>query len=141
MGVVATGKPAAAAVSSQAGVSGGTTSAGSGLQDCYSVQKQVAREVDICGDFPVVSECHGTISYGIGPYAASADCGVHLAGSPGLRYTLTFEDFETEAEIDFLYVYAGASINSPLLGAFTGKASPPSLTSFGPDLFPPLHIQ
>jgi hypothetical protein len=52
-----------------------------------------------------------------------------------VRYTLTFQEFETEAEVDFLYVYAGSSVDSPLLGAFTGKALPPSLTSSGHDLY------
>jgi hypothetical protein len=136
MGVVATGKPAAVAVSSIAPGSGATNYTGS--PECSSTQAQIAREVDICCDFPILSDCHGTISDGIGPYTTSADCGVHLAGSPRLQYTLTFEEFETEAEVDFLYVYAGASADSPLLGAFTGKALPPSLTSSGPDLY--LHF-
>jgi hypothetical protein len=134
IGVVATGKPAAATVSSRAPGSGGTSSIG-GSEECGSSQLQTARAVDICGDFPVVSDCQGTVSDGIGPYTASADCRVHLEGSPGLRYTLTFEEFDTEAEVDFLYVYAGASTDSPLLGTFTGKELPPSLTSAGPDLY------
>ena len=100
-----------------------------------STQAQAAREIDICGYFSMVSDCHGTVSDGIGTYTASANCGVHLAGSPGVRYTLNFKEFEMEAEVDFLYVYAGASSDTPLLGSFTGNELPPSVASSGADLY------
>jgi hypothetical protein len=133
MDVVDTGNPDVAAVSSKA--PGGGATSGGRLEECNSTQAWELREVDICGDFSKVSDCHGTVSDGIGSYAALADCGVQLAGPPGVRYTLTFEEFEMESNVDFLYVYDGTSADTPLLRTFTGNGLPPSLTSPGPDLY------
>jgi hypothetical protein len=133
MGVVVTGMPAAATISSQ---SPRNSSANSGVDsECSSTQRQEAREVDICGDFVSVSECYGTISDGIGPYAESADCAVRLAGSVGSQHVLSFNEFELEAGVDFLRVFDGADGSAPLMGSLSGTELPATLTSSGPDLY------
>jgi hypothetical protein len=45
--------------------------------------------------------------------------------------TLTFTSFNTEAYSDFVRVYNGSTISSPLLGEFSGNSLPPVLTSSG----------
>ena len=59
------------------------------------------RQLDICGEITTVSDCSGVISDGIGPYADSLDCGVRLNGYIGSTYTLTFDEFETQQDVDF----------------------------------------
>jgi hypothetical protein len=133
MGVLNTGEPAAAVVSIQApNVDGGNST---GASDCSSAQAQQMREVDICGDLQLVSDCHGTVSDGIGPYAKSADCAVRLAGFVGGRYALTFEEFELEEGADFVRIFDGADGSASLVGTFSGKKPPAALTSSGPDLY------
>eukprot|EP01051_Picozoa_sp_SAG22_P000947 SAG22_NODE_31_length_27697_cov_7.384376_18_plen_368_part_00 len=61
----------------------------------------------------------------------SADCGLRLQGYRGGRYTLTFEEFDTEAAVDFLSVFDGSSDAAPLLGRFSGAELPSALTSLG----------
>jgi hypothetical protein len=101
---------------------------------------EAARAVDICGEFPVVSECHGTISDGIGPYTKSADCEVRLAGFVGGRYMLAFEEFELEAGVDFVSVFDGEDRNTPPLGEFSGKELPVPLTSSSASTLPSLAV-
>ncbi|MCB0479598.1 MAG: N-acetylmuramoyl-L-alanine amidase [Crocinitomicaceae bacterium] len=48
--------------------------------------------------------------------------------------TLTFSTFETELDWDYLYIYDGNSINSPLIGVYTGTNSPGTITSSGGSL-------
>jgi hypothetical protein len=118
MGVATTGEPTAVTVSSQA-LGRGSTESGSG-SECGSTRVQETRNVDICSNFVPVSDCHGTISDGIGSYAAQTDCAVRLAGLAGTQYTLIFDEFDLEAGVDFLRVYDGADETAPLLGAFSG---------------------
>lgn len=61
----------------------------------------------------------------------SADCGLRLQGYRGGKYTLTFEEFDTESGVDFLSVFDGSSDAAPLLGRYSGAARPPTLTSSG----------
>ena len=64
----------------------------------------------------------------------SANCGLRLKGYRGGYYTLNFEEFDTETDVDFLSVFDGSSDTSPLLGRFSGAELPPSLTSSGEHL-------
>ncbi|MCU0325203.1 MAG: choice-of-anchor A family protein, partial [Spirosomaceae bacterium] len=47
----------------------------------------------------------------------------------GKNQRLTFTSFALENNADFLYVYDGPSVNSPLIGAFTGTSIPSTITS------------
>jgi hypothetical protein len=64
-------------------------------------------------------------------YKDSLDCDITLnPGSPDKNIKITFTEFETEQESDFLYVYSGTSpIAANLLGKFSGSILPPSFTS------------
>eukprot|EP01051_Picozoa_sp_SAG22_P006421 SAG22_NODE_420_length_10739_cov_7.090320_7_plen_185_part_00 len=71
----------------------------------------------------------------LGLHDSSAECGLRLQGYRGARYTLTFEEFDTEAGNDVLAIYDGSTDAAPLLGRFSGAALPPSLTSAEPNLY------
>ena len=45
--------------------------------------------------------------------------------------TINFDQFSIEQDWDYIYVYDGNSLSDPLLGVYTGTASPGSLTSSG----------
>ena len=46
------------------------------------------------------------------------------AQQPNQTITLTFTSFNTECSFDFLFIYDGASYNSPVIGTFTGNSLP-----------------
>lgn len=47
----------------------------------------------------------------------------------GSSVNVNFTAFDVEEDYDYLYVYNGSTVSSPLLGKYTGNALPPSLTS------------
>ncbi len=53
--------------------------------------------------------------------------------NPNQDIIVTFNNFNTEADYDFLYVYDGPSINSPLIGTYSGTTVPGMLTSTAAD--------
>eukprot|EP01051_Picozoa_sp_SAG22_P000973 SAG22_NODE_33_length_27588_cov_104.174652_4_plen_1217_part_00 len=115
---------------------GNGTSGGPMLQPCSQSEETAhTREVDICSDLNAIESCNGILSDGVGSYPGSADCGLRLQSYRGGHYTLTFEEFETEAGRDWLRIYDGASIASPMLGEFSGNALPARFVSRGPELY------
>lgn len=48
--------------------------------------------------------------------------------------TLTFNSFNVEQDWDYMFIYDGNSVNSPLLGVYTGTNSPGTITSSGGSL-------
>jgi N-acetyl-anhydromuramyl-L-alanine amidase AmpD len=48
--------------------------------------------------------------------------------------TLTFSAFDLETNWDYLFIYDGATVNSPLIGRFTGNTLPGTITSSGGSL-------
>ncbi len=48
--------------------------------------------------------------------------------------TLTFTSFDLEANWDYMYIYNGNSVFSPLIGVYTGTTSPATITSTGGSL-------
>ena len=91
-------------------------------------------ELDICVKFDAVTECHGSISDGRGPYGVQMDCAVHLQSFIGSTYTLRFESFQTAAG-DVLFVHDGPDASAPLLAQFSGSTLPPTVTSSTPHMF------
>ncbi|KAK6618955.1 hypothetical protein RUM44_003336 [Polyplax serrata] len=51
------------------------------------------------------------------------------AQSKDYYITLTFQSMETECSYDYLFVYDGDTVKSPLLGSFSGKTKPQQITS------------
>eukprot|EP01046_Picozoa_sp_COSAG06_P007074 COSAG06_NODE_340_length_17187_cov_578.135475_2_plen_478_part_00 len=114
--------------------------AGSDAQrGCVSDTAAATQQLDICGEITKVSECRGEIRDGTGPYADSLDCGLRLEGFIGSTYTLTFDEFETEAAVDFLRVYDGPSADAPLVAELSGKAIPAPIVSTGRTLYLHFH--
>lgn len=48
--------------------------------------------------------------------------------------TLNFSQFDLESNWDYLYIYDGNSLSSPLIGTYTGTTSPGTITSSGGSL-------
>jgi hypothetical protein len=100
------------------------------IKYCSQVQVPAAtREIDICSDESELEDYNGVVRDMIGRYVRSAHCAVRLSGYRGGVYRLTFTEFSTELDADFLAVYDGASDAAPLLGRFSGSSLPNSLTS------------
>jgi hypothetical protein len=89
---------------------------------------------------PPATACSGTvqlavstapIGIGDGPddYAVSTSCAwIVLASGP---ITVSFSEFGTEANVDFVKLYDGTASSAPLLGSFAGTAVPGPVTSTG----------
>ncbi len=52
-----------------------------------------------------------------------------LPGTPGGILEAVFENFQTESNYDFLYIYDGASTNAPLIGSYSGSSNPSTVTA------------
>jgi len=52
----------------------------------------------------------------------------------GATVTVTFNAFDIEQDWDYLFIYDGATPNSPLIGKYTGTVSPGTISSTGGDL-------
>lgn len=57
-----------------------------------------------------------------------------IAPTGATTVTLTFTAFDIETNWDYLYIYDGNSISSPLIGTYTGTNSPGTVTSTGGSL-------
>lgn len=62
-----------------------------------------------------------------------------IAPDGATQVTLTFSQFSMELNFDSLYVYDGPDDTYPLLGAYTGTASPGTVTSSGSSLSIKVH--
>ena len=63
---------------------------------------------------------------------------MRLDGFIGSTYTLTFDEFETEQDVDVLTVHDGSSASAPVLVQLSGKNRPAAITSTGSKLY--LHF-
>lgn len=52
-----------------------------------------------------------------------------MPATAGNSININFTAFDVEEDWDYLYVYNGSTVTSPLLGKYTGTTLPPSLTS------------
>jgi len=64
-------------------------------------------------------------------YQNDSDCIKLIQPEAADFITLTFMEFATERNYDYVRVYDGSSISDPLLGEFSGSTLPPTLTSSG----------
>lgn len=87
-----------------------------------------------CSGHKTLTEIVGSLEdgSGINNYAPGADCSWLIA--PVLHVnniTLSFDNFETAYQVDFVRVYDGDTTTAPLLGEFSGSDLPPDVTSTG----------
>ena len=63
-------------------------------------------------------------------YANGCDCKWQISVPPGKRIRLRFLDFDTQAKVDFVYLFDGESTRMDnILAKFSGPAIPPEITS------------
>ena len=63
------------------------------------------------------------------PYQNNSDCSWLIAPPNASNITLTFNQFNTEANNDVVNVYNGSTTASPLLGSFSGSTLPAAISS------------
>lgn len=87
-------------------------------------------------DVPV-SFSIGTIDDGsnANDYGNSSECTWKLQAGASEQIRLTFIEFDTEANFDFVIVHDGSDDTAPVLGSYSGSTLPPELYSSGSDLF------
>lgn len=81
-----------------------------------------------------VTTCTGTFRDSGGDLAGyrNAENYTYVIDPPGAgAVTLSFNNFDTENNFDFLYLYDGNSTSAPLIGTYTGTNSPGTVTSTG----------
>ena len=76
-----------------------------------------------CGGLTTLTAPSGTFDDGSGSgnYQNFADCAWLIQPPGAARIDLTFTEFNTESGWDFVYVYAGADANAPLIATLTGN--------------------
>lgn len=79
----------------------------------------------------------GTITDGSAAddYGNGTECTWTLQATPPENVMLTFTEFDTEANFDFVIVYDGIDDTAPVLGSYSGTNLPPQLISSGSDMF------
>ncbi|XP_078253265.1 CUB and sushi domain-containing protein 3 isoform X2 [Rhinoraja longicauda] len=96
---------------------------------------QWSANVPIC-IFPCLSNFTAPVGAVLSPdypegYSNNMNCIWLIIAIRGSRIHLSFNDFDLESQFDFLAVKDGESIDSPLLGTFSGSEVPSHLTSNG----------
>ena len=66
-------------------------------------------------------------------YTNNMDCQWNISSNAVLE--LVFLRFNTEASYDYVRVYSGGSLSSPLIGTFTGSSLPAPITSSSNNLY------
>lgn len=62
-------------------------------------------------------------------YEANLDCAWLIAPPDARQIRLSFVQFSTEANADFVTIYDGADTTAPVLGRFSGQTIPPTIVS------------
>ncbi|WP_196888509.1 CUB domain-containing protein [Aureivirga sp. CE67] len=87
-----------------------------------------------CTEETVLTDYAGTFSDGQDLYYNNTNCTWLIKPIYANQIKLTFTEFQTEYDYDFVYVYDGGSTNAPLLGKFSGYTIPDEIiTSEGVD--------
>ena len=80
----------------------------------------------------VLTDQHGYIVDGITTvnYTQNTHCEWLIKANNSQDFiSLTFLQLDTECGYDYVFVYDGESMDAPLLGSFSGKVIPPSVTA------------
>ena len=86
------------------------------------------------GSNSLQTACSGPLFDSGGPaadYGPNTNSIITIAPNGAASVTINFVSFSMELDYDYLYVYDGPSITSPLIGAFTGSTIPGNITSSG----------
>jgi Zn-dependent metalloprotease len=78
--------------------------------------------------------CAGTVYDSGGPngnYTDNTNTTITIAPTGASQVTLHFVSFAMELNYDYLYVYDGPNINSPLIGTYSGTTLPANISSTG----------
>jgi hypothetical protein len=86
-----------------------------------------------CSGLQMIISGKGEITDGSGalPYAGRCDCKWQLTAPEGKRISIRFTEQDTEAKIDYIYIFNGTHTNQPILAMFSGNELPPEITSWG----------
>lgn len=63
-------------------------------------------------------------------YSGRSDCKWKIEVSKGKRIKIWFEEFDTEAKIDQIYIFNGHGTEAPILAIFSGPKIPPQVTTW-----------
>ena len=97
----------------------------------------VTQTASYCQGNTVLTTQSGTITDGSAgnDYGNGAECSWSLQASANNYVQLTFTEFETEANFDFVIVYDGADDTAPVLGSYSGTSLPNQVSSSASDMF------
>ena len=86
-----------------------------------------------CQDTTILTDAAGTFDNGSGTadYSNNEDCFWRISPKNAISITLTFTEFDTEQDADFVTIYDGQSPTSPVLKRFSGSEIPPKITAQG----------
>jgi Zn-dependent metalloprotease len=101
---------------------------------CNSTTKNsfITISLSNCATIPVTgtgttkTTCTGRLydSGGLGDYQNNTNGVITIAPTGATKVTLTFSSFNFESSYDFIYIYDGPSISSPLIGSYSGTTLP-----------------
>ncbi len=94
-----------------------------------NVQSYTFYTQESCGDNPTLTESSGTITDGSGDqnYYNDRNCEWAISPTNAASITITFSAFDLEQDYDYLDVYAGSNLSTPI-ASFTGTALPNAIT-------------
>lgn len=97
----------------------------------------VAQTASYCQGNTVLNNGSGTITDGSGAndYGNGSECSWSLQAQAGSYVLLTFTEFQTEANYDFVIVYDGVDNTAPILGSYSGSTLPNQLISSAEDMY------
>ena len=93
---------------------------GSSLLDDRESITRLVKNMGLITFKPALTKAAGVVSTG-GAYGNYANCTWAIQVPAAGSVTLTFSKFDTETDYDFVFVYDGLSVNTPLLAKLTGQ--------------------
>lgn len=85
-----------------------------------------------CSETIHLTDKNGIISDGGGNenYANNSSCKWEIEVAKNKRIKITFDEMDTEAKIDQVYIFSDFGTESPILAIFSGQNLPPQITSW-----------
>ncbi len=97
----------------------------------------VSQTTSFCQGNTVLNNAAGTFSDGsaANDYGNGAECSWSLQANAPENVILTFTEFDTESNFDFVIVYDGTDASAPILGSYSGSTLPPQVISSNSDMY------